>query len=65
MLSETRINVDIKMIGWAFELTDLSEDRLKKIKSDTNWLHPDYKNYLNPTVKQLGGFASKLHKIEY
>ena len=57
------IRIDIKesLKKWAFATTDLSEESLKNVIKQHKWLQSDYKFYLQPTVKQLGSFATQLH----
>lgn len=57
----TRIKVKKKNIDWAFKETDLNEEQQEYVKRKNSWLNEENKNYLNPTVKQLGSFANKLH----
>lgn len=60
-MGEVRVNVKKKNITWAFDITDLDVDRKDSIIEKNKWLRVDEKNYLNPTVKQLGKFANDLH----
>lgn len=57
----TRVQVQQKNIDWAFKETDLREDKKTKIQDELNWLQNTNKNHLNPTIKQLGSFATRLH----
>lgn len=57
----TRIHVKISLIQWAFSTTDINEDAKKSIIATSKWLQPSSNIYLQPTAKQLGLFATKLH----
>ncbi|MFC6260921.1 ImmA/IrrE family metallo-endopeptidase [Levilactobacillus fujinensis] len=57
----TRIRVKHSLIQWAFSTTDLSEETKKKVTATSKWLQPDSSVYLQPTAKQLGLFATRLH----
>lgn len=56
-----RIKIKEMLIKWAFHTTDISEESLQEIISRNKWLQKDSEIYLQPTVKQLGLFASQLH----
>ncbi|MBU7540807.1 ImmA/IrrE family metallo-endopeptidase [Levilactobacillus brevis] len=58
---ETRVRVEKKNIDWAFNETDLSVEKKTQVREKFKWLQGNDNNYLNPTVKQLGSFASRLH----
>lgn len=58
---ENRFKVKKELIEWAFNITDISTETASKIYKSEKWLEPGFKNYLNPTVKQLGAFAAKVH----
>ncbi|MBU7449717.1 ImmA/IrrE family metallo-endopeptidase [Lactiplantibacillus pentosus] len=57
----TRVEVQQKNIDWAFGETDLSQAKQDQLRATFNWLQESDRNYLNPTVKQLGNFASRMH----
>jgi Zn-dependent peptidase ImmA (M78 family) len=61
MVVITRIDVHRELIDWAFEITDLSLESQHKVLQDTKWLQENFTHYLQPTVKQLGSFATHLH----
>ncbi|WCG35739.1 ImmA/IrrE family metallo-endopeptidase [Companilactobacillus farciminis] len=56
-----RIKLKESLKEWAFNTTDLNDEALTKLVAKTPWLQNDSNLYLNPTVKQLGNFASHLH----
>lgn len=60
-MAVTRIHVKKKNIDWAFNETDLNEESKKRFEDKNKWLQDKNKNYLNPTIKQLGDFANRLH----
>lgn len=57
----TRVEVQQKNIDWAFGKTDLSQAKQDQLRATFNWLQESDRNYLNPTVKQLGNCASRMH----
>ena len=57
----TRIHVSEKNIDWAFKETDLNTSNINRIVEKSIWLQSDNDKYLNPTIKQLSDFATKLH----
>ncbi|BAP84841.1 hypothetical protein LOOC260_102630 [Paucilactobacillus hokkaidonensis JCM 18461] len=60
-MATTRIKIKESLKQWAFETTDLGEDTLVEITQRNKWLQQSSKLYLQPTVKQLGAFATRLH----
>lgn len=61
MMTEIRVDVRRELIDWAFEITDLPPESQHKALQDTKWLQENFTHYLQPTVKQLGTFATRLH----
>lgn len=61
MRAEIRVAVRKELIDWAFDITDLSQVFQHKVLQDTKWLQESFTHYLQPTVKQLGTFATRLH----
>jgi Zn-dependent peptidase ImmA (M78 family) len=57
----TRVQIKELLKEWAFATTDLHDEAISGIIQNNKWLQPTYKFYLQPTVKQLGNFAQKLH----
>ncbi len=57
----TRVRITEAIKKWAFETTDLKKESFVEVITKNKWLQPDYRFYLQPTVKQLGMFASQLH----
>lgn len=60
-MAEIRVDVRKELIDWAYEITDLSPESRHKVLQDTKWLQENFTHYLQPTVKQLGTFATRLH----
>ncbi|ARY92784.1 DNA-binding protein [Lacticaseibacillus casei] len=60
-VADTRVQVNKRLIDWALATTDLPSDVLADIQKRNKWLQVDFKHYLQPTVKQLGLFARRLH----
>ncbi|WP_119318755.1 ImmA/IrrE family metallo-endopeptidase [Companilactobacillus formosensis] len=60
-MNAKRIKLKESLKQWAFNITDLNDETLTKLISKTPWLQNNSKLYLNPTVKQLGDFANRLH----
>lgn len=60
-MAEIRIDVRKELIDWAFDITDLSPVSQHKVLQDTKWLQESFTHYIQPTVKQLGTFATRLH----
>lgn len=60
-MTENRVTVQKELIDWSFKITDLSPESQRKVLQDTKWLQESFTHYLQPTVKQLGTFATRLH----
>lgn len=60
-MTVTRVTIRESLKRWAFETTDLDDSTLANIVEKNKWLQKTSSIYLQPTVKQLGGFASRLH----
>lgn len=61
MMAEIRVDIRKELIDWAFDITDLSSVSQHKVLQDAKWLQESSTHYLQPTVKQLGTFATHLH----
>jgi Zn-dependent peptidase ImmA (M78 family) len=60
-MTENRVTVQKELIDWSFKITDLPPESQRKVLQDTKWLHESFTHYLQPTVKQLAIFATRLH----
>jgi len=57
----TRVKISKNVLQWALQTTDLTEVALGRIIEKSKWLQADATVYLQPTIKQLGSFATQLH----
>ncbi|EPC99193.1 hypothetical protein Lpp125_13566 [Lacticaseibacillus paracasei subsp. paracasei Lpp125] len=56
-----RVHVKKELIDWAFNTTDLEIEAKKIVLKKHKWLDPTFKYYLQPSLRQINEFATRLH----